>query len=71
MAAAARRKGVPLEEVESVDEIVKRFKTGAISLANLSSDSPTSTSGKYTIRYFTRASSRSRPKRSMISEGEP
>ncbi len=31
-------KGVPLEEVESVDEIVKRFKTGAMSYGSISQE---------------------------------
>ena len=32
------KKGVPLEEVESVDEIVKRFKTGAMSYGSISKE---------------------------------
>ena len=31
-------KGIPLEEVESVDEIVKRFKTGAMSYGSISQE---------------------------------
>ena len=31
-------KGIPLEEVESVDEIVKRFKTGAMSYGSISKE---------------------------------
>ncbi|SEP98001.1 glutamate synthase (ferredoxin) [Lachnospiraceae bacterium RM5] len=31
-------KGIPLEEVESVDEIVKRFKTGAMSYGSISEE---------------------------------
>ena len=31
-------KGVPIEEVESVDEIVKRFKTGAMSYGSISEE---------------------------------
>ena len=30
--------GVPLEEVESVDSIVKRFKTGAMSYGSISQE---------------------------------
>ena len=32
------KKGIPLEEVESVDEIVKRFKTGAMSYGSISEE---------------------------------
>ena len=32
------REGVPIEEVESVDEIVKRFKTGAMSYGSISQE---------------------------------
>ena len=32
------KKGVPIEEVESVDEIVKRFKTGAMSYGSISQE---------------------------------
>ncbi len=32
------KKGIPLEEVESVDEIVKRFKTGAMSYGSISQE---------------------------------
>ena len=31
-------KGIPVEEVESVDEIVKRFKTGAMSYGSISQE---------------------------------
>ena len=31
-------KGVPIEEVESVDSIVKRFKTGAMSYGSISKE---------------------------------
>ena len=31
-------KGIPIEEVESVDEIVKRFKTGAMSYGSISQE---------------------------------
>ncbi len=31
-------KGVPIEEVESVDDIVKRFKTGAMSYGSISQE---------------------------------
>ena len=32
------KKGIPIEEVESVDEIVKRFKTGAMSYGSISKE---------------------------------
>lgn len=32
------KKGIPIEEVESVDEIVKRFKTGAMSYGSISQE---------------------------------
>lgn len=31
-------KGIPIEEVESVDSIVKRFKTGAMSYGSISGE---------------------------------
>ncbi len=31
-------KGIPIEEVESVDSIVKRFKTGAMSYGSISKE---------------------------------
>ena len=31
-------KGIPIEEVESVEDIVKRFKTGAMSYGSISQD---------------------------------
>ena len=34
------KKGIPLSKVESVDEIVKRFKTGAMSYGSISQGSP-------------------------------
>ena len=33
-----RKKAIPIEEVESVDEIVKRFKTGAMSYGSISQE---------------------------------
>ena len=38
MEFAYPEKGVALEEVESVDEIVKRFKTGAMSYGSISEE---------------------------------
>ena len=32
------KKGIPIEEVESVDEIVQRFKTGAMSYGSISKE---------------------------------
>ena len=32
------KKGIPIDEVESVDEIVKRFKTGAMSYGSISQE---------------------------------
>ena len=32
------KKGIPLEEVESVESIVKRFKTGAMSYGSISEE---------------------------------
>ncbi len=32
------KKGIPIEEVESVDDIVKRFKTGAMSYGSISQE---------------------------------
>ena len=33
-----RKKAIPIDEVESVDEIVKRFKTGAMSYGSISQE---------------------------------
>ena len=33
------KKGIPIDEVESVDSIVKRFKTGAMSYGSISTGS--------------------------------